>query len=167
MQHQKEILQLERDVQKGKEMDPTALALLRGIKLRYPIKSTKITLGRNTKDRTVDVNLAEEGPASKASRKQATITLKPNCHFYIKNCGKKPIFVNGKAIESGQSKKIPDGGVLEVRSRSTILMFSDWILAFHIGSKSVFDGKDKGANECAYHKQVGFYLSLLTFQVVQ
>ena len=58
----------------------------------------QITLGRSTKDQSVDVDLKLEGPAWKISRKQGVIKLRNTGDFYIANEGKRCIFVDGKPV---------------------------------------------------------------------
>lgn len=58
----------------------------------------QITLGRTTKDNTVDVDLKLEGPAWKVSRKQGVIKLRNSGEFFIANEGKRSIFIDGKPV---------------------------------------------------------------------
>jgi hypothetical protein len=53
----------------------------------------QILLGRSTVEHPVDVDLAVEGPANKVSRKQASIKLKKDGNWYIKNLGKRELQV--------------------------------------------------------------------------
>ena len=52
------------------DFDNQTLAVLRGRLVRYLMRSKEITLGRCTKDASVDVDLKLEGPAWKISRRQ-------------------------------------------------------------------------------------------------
>ena len=67
------------------DFDSQTLAVLRGRLVRYLMRSREISVGRSTKDQTVDVDLALEGPATKVSRKQAIIKLRNSGEFHIAN----------------------------------------------------------------------------------
>ena len=74
----------------------------------------QITLGRAAKDNQIDVDLALEGPAWKISRRQGMIKLKKNGDFYIANEGKRPIYVDGKAVLTGNKEQLNNNSVIEV-----------------------------------------------------
>jgi len=74
----------------------------------------KITLGRSTKDNQIDVDLALEGPAWKISRRQGVIRLKKNGEFSILNEGKRPIYVDGRAVLTGCRDVLRSNSVIEV-----------------------------------------------------
>ena len=74
----------------------------------------QITLGRSTKDAAVDIDLSLEGPAWKVSRKQGIIKLRNSGEFFIANAGKRPIFVDGKPVLTGNKYKLNDNSVVEV-----------------------------------------------------
>lgn len=96
------------------EFDRQTLAVLRGRLVRYLMRSREITLGRTTKDATVDVDLTLEGPAHKISRRQGTIKLRSNADFFITNEGKRPIFVDGMALLTGYKTRLNNNCVIEV-----------------------------------------------------
>lgn len=98
------------------DFDNQTYAVLRGSVVRYLMRSTEITLGRMTKDFSVDVNLSLEGPSSKISRLQAIITLQPTCEFIIYNTGKRPIYINSKPILSNNSAQISHNSLIELSS---------------------------------------------------
>ena len=68
-----------------------------------------------TRDSSVDVDLALEGPAGKISRRQGTIKLKNNGDFYLANEGKRPVYIDGKPVMRGAKQKLVNNSVLEVR----------------------------------------------------
>lgn len=74
----------------------------------------QITLGRSTKDNQVDVDLSLEGPAWKISRRQGIIKLRSNGDFYIANEGKRPIYIDGKPILTGNKQRLCNNSVVEV-----------------------------------------------------
>jgi len=113
---QRLIIKSERDYEKERERDPKALALLRGKNLRYLMRTKEMILGRETIDTKVDVNLLLEGTLTgmKISRKQAIIKIKRDGEFYVKNIGKRTIFVNGKPIEYNKKKKLQDNSLIEI-----------------------------------------------------
>lgn len=74
----------------------------------------QITIGRSTKDSSVDVDLTLEGPAAKVSRQQGTIRLRNNGDFFILNEGKRPIYIDGRPILTGNKYRLNDNSVVEV-----------------------------------------------------
>ncbi|XP_059092985.1 microspherule protein 1-like [Tigriopus californicus] len=96
------------------DFDNQTLAVLRGRLVRYLMRSKEITLGRTSKDQSVDVDLKLEGPAWKISRKQGVIKLKNTGEFYIANEGRRSIFVNGKPVQRGESARLCNNSVLEI-----------------------------------------------------
>lgn len=103
------------------DFDNHTLAILRGRLVRYLMRSKEISFGRSTKDLTVDVDLSLEGPAYKVSRKQGTIKLRNNGDFFITNEGKRPIFVDGAPLLTGNKTKLNNNNVVEVICRVFLL----------------------------------------------
>jgi microspherule protein 1 len=98
------------------EFDNQTLAILRGRSVRYLMRSREITFGRSSKELTVDVNLALEGPAYKVSRKQGTIKMRSNGDFFLANEGKRPVFVDGTPIIESNKIKLHNNNVIEVNN---------------------------------------------------
>jgi len=73
-------------------------------------------LGRSTKDSQIDVDLTLEGPAWKISRRQGVIRLKKNGEFSIVNEGKRPIYVDGRAVLMGCRDVLRNNSVIEVKN---------------------------------------------------
>lgn len=96
------------------DFDNQTLAVLRGRLVRYLMRSREITLGRSTKDNQVDVDLSLEGPAWKISRRQGIIKLRSNGDFYIANEGKRPIYIDGKPILTGNKQRLCNNSVVEI-----------------------------------------------------
>jgi len=96
------------------EFDNQTLAILRGRAVRYLMRSREITFGRSTADCSVDVNLALEGAAYKVSRKHGTIKLRSNGDFFICNEGRRPIFVDGAPVLTGNKSKLHNNNVIEI-----------------------------------------------------
>lgn len=96
------------------EFDSQTLAVLRGRLVRYLMRSREITVGRSTKDSTVDVDLSLEGPACKVSRKQATIRLKADGEYYVINEGRRPIFIDGKPVLTDVKAKLHHNSTFEI-----------------------------------------------------
>uniref|UniRef100_A0A8C7F2G3 Microspherule protein 1 n=1 Tax=Oncorhynchus kisutch TaxID=8019 RepID=A0A8C7F2G3_ONCKI len=96
------------------DFDNQTLAALRGRMVRYLMRSREITLGRATKDKQIDVDLSLEGPAWKISRKQGIIKLKNNGDFFIANEGRRPIYIDGRPVLSGNKWKLNNNSVVEV-----------------------------------------------------
>ena len=74
----------------------------------------QITLGRATKDNPIDVDLSLEGPAWKISRRQGVIKLRHNADFFIANEGKRPIYIEGKPLMTGNKQRLNNNSVVEV-----------------------------------------------------
>ncbi|XP_013412507.1 microspherule protein 1 [Lingula anatina] len=96
------------------DFDNQTLAVLRGRLVRYLMRSREITLGRATKDNQIDVDLSLEGPAWKISRRQGIIKLRNNGDFYIANEGKRPIYIDGKPVLTGNKQKLNNNSVVEI-----------------------------------------------------
>uniref|UniRef100_UPI0037E74D8C microspherule protein 1-like n=1 Tax=Semicossyphus pulcher TaxID=241346 RepID=UPI0037E74D8C len=96
------------------DFDNQTLAALRGRMVRYLMRSREITLGRATKDKPIDVDLSLEGPAWKISRKQGIIKLKNNGDFFIANEGRRPIYIDGRPVLSGNKWKLNNNSVVEI-----------------------------------------------------
>jgi hypothetical protein len=74
-------------------------------------------VGRNLPNQPqVDVDLSTEENGGKISRKHIKISLKSDCEFYAKNLGKRPIYVNGKALETNESVRLGTASLIEVNS---------------------------------------------------
>ncbi|XP_013103576.1 microspherule protein 1 [Stomoxys calcitrans] len=96
------------------EFDGQTLAVLRGRLVRYLMRSKEISFGRDAKDCIVDVDLSLEGPATKISRKQGTIKLRSNGDFFIANEGKRPIFIDGVPLITGNKTRLANNCVVEM-----------------------------------------------------
>ncbi|XP_014670670.1 PREDICTED: microspherule protein 1-like [Priapulus caudatus] len=96
------------------DFDNQTLAVLRGRLVRYLMRSREITLGRSTKDNSVDVDLSLEGPSWKISRRQGIIKLRNNGDFFILNEGKRPLYIDGKPVLHGNKYKLGNNCVVEI-----------------------------------------------------
>ncbi|KAG2640549.1 hypothetical protein PVAP13_2KG103500 [Panicum virgatum] len=79
-------------------MSKGAFAVLYGQRLKCYIRDPEVTLGRETGEVHVDIDLGKEGKTNKISRRQAVIKMDDGGTFYIKNIGKPSIFVNSKEV---------------------------------------------------------------------
>lgn len=110
------------------DFDTQTLAVLRGRLVRYLMRSPEISLGRASKDNSVDVDLSLEGPAWKVSRRQGMIRLRNNGEFFISNEGKRSIFVDGKPVLSGSKYRLSNNCVVEIAGlRFTFLVNQDLV----------------------------------------
>lgn len=98
------------------EFDGQTLAVLRGRLVRYLMRSKEITFGRFVEDSHVDIDLSLEGPACKISRRQGTIKLRSNGDFFIANEGKRPIFIDGVPLLTGNKTRLANNCVVEICS---------------------------------------------------
>lgn len=96
------------------EFDSKTLAVLKGRIVRYLIQSREVTFGRSAKDNNVDIDLSLEGPSWKISRRQGVIKMDANGDFYVINEGKKPMFIDGKPVLTGNKYKLSNNSVIEI-----------------------------------------------------
>lgn len=99
-----------------------ALAVLRGMKTRFLLTKPEVLLGRCTDDQHVDIDLSQEGNASKVSRQHAFITLRKDGTFCVRNVGRRPLMVNGSTVEIGQRVRLPHDSVLEIGGLRLLFM---------------------------------------------
>ncbi|KAG2625345.1 uncharacterized protein LOC120700455 [Panicum virgatum] len=109
-------------------MSHGALAVIYGLHLKYFMKDPEVTLGRETEDVKVDIDLGKEGRANKISRRQAVIKMDEAGSFHIKNIGKCPIFVNSKEIPSCKRINLSSDSLIEIK---------DMRFIFHINHDAV------------------------------
>lgn len=110
------------------EFDNQTLAVLRGRLVRYLMRSKEITLGRSTRDHSVDVDLSLEGPAWKVSRRQGTIRLRNNGDFFISSEGKRPIHVDGRPILQGNKYRLNNNSVVEIAGLRFIFLVNQELI---------------------------------------
>lgn len=125
-----------------------AFAIIYGRYLKYYIKDPEVTLGRETEEVHVDIDLAKEGNANKISRRQAVIKMDEVGSFHIKNIGKYPIFVNGKEVPCNKRINLISDALLEIRGMKFIFHVDPEAVRQHLvhtrrgssqGKKSAFD----------------------------
>jgi predicted component of type VI protein secretion system len=71
-------------------------------------------MGRGTHDNAVDIDLGKEGRANKVSRQQASLKLKEDGVFYLRNLGRRSLTVNNNAVETGQRAILGSNCLIEV-----------------------------------------------------
>ncbi|KQK20493.1 uncharacterized protein LOC100821136 isoform X2 [Brachypodium distachyon] len=129
-------------------MSQGAFAIIYGRYLKYYIKDPEVTLGRETEEVHVDIDLAKEGNANKISRRQAVIKMDAGGSFHIKNIGRYPIFVNGKEVPCNKRINLISDALLEIRGMKFIFHVDPDAVRQHIilasrgsseGKKSAFD----------------------------
>ncbi|XP_031787273.1 microspherule protein 1 [Nasonia vitripennis] len=111
------------------DFDNQTLAVLRGRLVRYLMRSREITVGRCTKDHSVDVDLTLEGPAWKISRRQGTIRLRNNGDFFLSSEGKRPIFVDSRPILAGNKMKLNNNSVIEIAGLRFIFLINQELIS--------------------------------------
>lgn len=91
------------------------LAILRTEKTIYLMKREAITLGRESIDYDVDVDLSFENEKTciHTSRVQAILSFLPDLNFYLENIGNRGFRVNGELIPPGDICKINEGDILD------------------------------------------------------
>ncbi|KAG8080982.1 hypothetical protein GUJ93_ZPchr0007g4119 [Zizania palustris] len=97
-----------------------AFAVLYGQHLKYYIRDQEVTLGRETGEVHVDIDLGKEGKANKISRRQAIIKMDEGGSFHIKNIGKSPIFVNSKEVPCHKRINLISDALLQIRDMKFI-----------------------------------------------
>eukprot|EP00249_Psilotum_nudum_P011849 c23422_g1_i4 orf=796-3618(-) len=116
-QHCKTLARLEQGANAALQRTLTrrgAIAILYGHQLRFFVTKNEVTLGRDTQDVCVDIDLGKEGRANKVSRRQANIKLKEDGLFYLKNLGRRALTVNNKSIGTGQCAILGSNCLIEV-----------------------------------------------------
>ncbi|OQR71393.1 microspherule protein 1-like [Tropilaelaps mercedesae] len=116
----------------AQDFDNQTLAVLRGRLVRYLMRSKEISLGRSSRDVTVDIDFSLEGPAykrlrkisfelcrcvlipSQVSRRQAIIKLRTNGEFVFANEGKRPVYVDGNPVLTGNKCRLNHNSVVEL-----------------------------------------------------
>ncbi|XP_051967619.1 microspherule protein 1 isoform X1 [Xyrauchen texanus] len=111
------------------DFDNQTLAALRGRMVRYLMRSREITLGRATKDKQIDVDLSLEGPAWKISRKQGIIKLRNNGDFFIANEGRRPIYIDGRPVLSGNKWKLNNNSVMEIAGLRFVFLINQELIS--------------------------------------
>ncbi|KAK0163492.1 hypothetical protein PV327_007167 [Microctonus hyperodae] len=111
------------------DFDNQTLAILRGRLVRYLMRSREITVGRSTKDHSVDVDLTLEGPSWKVSRRQGTIRLRNNGDFFLSSEGKRPIFVDSRPILAGNKIKLNNNSVIEIAGLRFIFLVNQDLIS--------------------------------------
>ena len=91
-----------------------AVGVLQGLNATFYLKKRETAIGRSTEDQRVDVDLAEEGNATKVSRQQAFVKLRWNGEFCLRNVGRRPVWINGVAVESGRRARLASHALIEV-----------------------------------------------------
>ncbi|KAJ7547848.1 hypothetical protein O6H91_08G106700 [Diphasiastrum complanatum] len=115
--HRRTLIRLEQGANSAMQrtlMLQGAIAILYGHHLRYFITENEVTIGRFTQDNVVDIDLCKEGRANKVSRRQASIKLKEDGVFYLKNLGRRVLYVNNFAIEKSQRASLNSNCLIEV-----------------------------------------------------
>ena len=91
-----------------------ALGVLVGSRASFYLTKRESALGRGTEDSKVDVDLSVEGNASKVSRQQAFVKLRWNGEFCVRNVGRRPVWINDVALESGRRCALAPQSLVEV-----------------------------------------------------
>lgn len=105
-----------------------AFAVFYGRHLKYFIKDTEVSIGRETEDKKVDIDLGREGRANKISRRQAIIKMDENGLFSLKNIGKFSIFVNGQTVPAKKLTNLPPHSLVKIQ---------DMHFAFEVNKRAV------------------------------
>ncbi|ONK73817.1 uncharacterized protein A4U43_C04F35690 [Asparagus officinalis] len=92
-----------------------AFAVFYGRHLKYFIRDPEVSVGRETKDAKVDIDLGREGRANKISRRQAIIKMDEEGSFTLKNIGKFSIFVNGKEVPAKKQINLLSHSLIKIQ----------------------------------------------------
>ncbi|KAK3124670.1 hypothetical protein QOZ80_7BG0590420 [Eleusine coracana subsp. coracana] len=109
-------------------MSKGAFAIIYGQHLRYYIRDAEVTLGRETEEVHVDIDLGKEGKANKISRRQAVIKMDDSGSFYMSNIGKGSVVVNGKEVPCNKRILLTSDSLIEIRNMKFI---------FHVNHNAV------------------------------
>jgi hypothetical protein len=100
-----------------------ALASLSGCSGRFLVRRATVLLGRSSEAKgSVDVDLSREGPATKVSRRQAFLALRPDGGFHVENVGRQALYVDGSQVPQFCSAAVGHLSVLEVGGARLLFM---------------------------------------------
>lgn len=117
------VMKLEKDMEKERERerDPKIIAIIRGHKVRFVMRTKEAIIGRASQGVVVDVDVLEEvSEAPHVSRRQALVKLKHDGNFSIQNIGICTIFINGHPLKSGEKCKLNDYYLIEIEQAKFI-----------------------------------------------
>eukprot|EP00041_Stephanoeca_diplocostata_P018157 m.378648 g.378648 ORF g.378648 m.378648 type:complete len:512 (+) comp20935_c0_seq3:378-1913(+) len=109
--------------------DDSTLAILRGVKIDFRMKSQQIVAGRQAEGNIVDVDLTVEEPATRVSRVQFIIKLKHDRHFYLTNLGRRPTYVNGQPVLRGARCRVFTNSMIEICSIAMLFTVNDKLMS--------------------------------------
>lgn len=109
-----------------------ALAILYGRHLIYYMTKTEVVMGRMTQDNIVDIDLGKEGRANKVSRQQASVKLKEDGVFYLRNLGRRSLTVNNIAVDIDQRAILGSNCLIEVGGMCFIFEINKKLVKQHI-----------------------------------
>ena len=90
------------------------IAILKGRVVQYMMRTNEVTLGRNSASSQVTFDLTLEGPAYKISRLQATLKMSPDKVLTIRNEGRRPMYIGGNVVVTGEMTQLQHNQVIEV-----------------------------------------------------
>ena len=90
------------------------MAILKGRVVQYMMRSNVVTLGRGSAAGQVTFDLSLEGPAYKISRRQATIRMSHDKVLTIQNEGRRPLYIGGSVLVTGETTTLHHNQVVEV-----------------------------------------------------
>jgi hypothetical protein len=100
------MLEAANDKERERINDTRALAWIRGERVVYAMKTREILIGRETPTSKVDLDVCDEAAGRAVSRRTAIVKLKSDGNFYVRNCGKRYIDLNGRPLAPGQKRRI-------------------------------------------------------------
>lgn len=111
------------------DFDNQTLAVLRGRLVRYLMRSKEISLGRSSREISVDIDFSLEGPAYKVSRRQAIIKLRSNGEFVFANEGKRAVYIDGKPVLTGNKHRLNHNSVVELAGLRFVFLVNQQLLS--------------------------------------
>nr|XP_024389733.1 uncharacterized protein LOC112289041 isoform X3 [Physcomitrium patens] len=109
-----------------------ALAILYGRHLLYYMTKPEVLMGRMTQDNIVDIDLGKEGRANKVSRQQASLKLKEDGFFYLRNLGRRTLTVNNIPVDSDQRAMLGSNCLIEVGGMCFIFEINKRLVKQHV-----------------------------------
>lgn len=89
-------------------------------------------MGRMTQDNIVDIDLGKEGRANKVSRQQASLKLKEDGFFYLRNLGRRTLTVNNIPVDSDQRAMLGSNCLIEVGGMCFIFEINKRLVKQHV-----------------------------------
>lgn len=104
------------------EVDTLAIMLCK--KTEFKMKKKEIILGRSSSSTIADIDLSTISSSKKISRKQCVVSHVKSNLFFLFNCGKETVFIDGYPVLINSRLQINDKSLIEIGDLSMIFLFN-------------------------------------------